>query len=285
MAIDLHMHTTWSDGTMSPEELVLHAKENGLSTIAITDHDIVDGNADAIRYGEKYGVNVVPGVELSLDVSLPNNGHMHMLGLFIDLSVTSIADTLNYLREERDKRNHKILATLKELKMPLSMEELLEEAGEGSVGRPHIAKLMHRHGYVQSYQEAFDLYLKKGAPAYLEKMKLGAEEGLNLIREARGLAILAHPVTLGYENIEDTKNKIRELKEMGLHGFEVYYSLHSAEFTAAMEQFAADEGFLISGGSDFHGGNKPDIRIRYGKGNLDIPDSVYENLKTAHRAL
>ena len=285
MAIDLHMHTTFSDGTMSPEELVLHARENGLTTIAVTDHDIVDGNEQALSFGNKYDVTVVPGVELSIDVSLPNNGHMHVLGLFIDHTNQSISGTLTFLREERDRRNHKILATLGDLGMPLTMDELLQEAGEGSVGRPHIARLMHRHGYVRDYQEAFDKYLKKGAPAYMDKVKLDQEKGLQLIKDAGGLAILAHPFSLGYDDFEETKNKIRELRELGLHGFEVYYSLHSDRFTRQLLEFAKQEDFLISGGSDFHGQNKADIRIGVGRGNLNIPDDVYRNLRDFHAKL
>ncbi len=283
MAVDLHMHTNFSDGTLSPEALVKHALANGLDAIAVTDHDIARGNAAAIRFGKKYGLEVVPGVELSIDCKLPNSGHMHILGLFIDYENRELNESLDFLRNERDRRNHKILAVLKELNMPLTMEELLEEAGEGSVGRPHIARLMQKHGYVKDYQEAFDRYLKKGAPAYMDKVKLDEKQGLELIKNAGGLAILAHPMLMNFDSFEEMGRKILELRPLGLDGFEAYYSLHSPEITTWLENFAVEHDFLISGGSDFHGENKPDIKIRTGKGNLDISNKIYDNLKKYHQ--
>ncbi len=277
--IDLQMHSTFSDGSMTPTELVQKAKSMGLTAIALTDHDTIDGLPEFLMAGKKYQIETVPGVEISVDIKLPNNGHMHILGLFINPEDEPLKSTLDYLRTQRNLRAEKIVRRLVELSMPITMEELLEEAGEGSIGRPHIAKIMVRKGYVSSIMEAFEKYLKKGGPAYIDKVKLGERDAIKLIKEAGGLAILAHPHLMRYNTFEETRNKILALKELGLDGFEVYYSGMPAEISQKLLHLAQEYDFAISGGSDFHGENKDGIQMGYGVGDLNIPDNIYFQIK------
>jgi len=279
MAVDLHTHTTYSDGTLTPQQLVIHACERKLTALAVTDHDITSGNDEAMYYGKKYGIDIVPGVELSIDCTLPNSGHMHILGLLIDFNDDILNRTLDFLRAEREKRNHKIAAILAGMNMSISVAEIEQEAGEGSAGRPHIARLIVQKGYATSLQEAFDRFLKKGAPAYVKKVKLDEQEAIKLIHDANGLSILAHPSTLQYDAKQQLADKILQLKYLGLDGIEVYSSFHRQELTTWLEEFAQQHDMVISGGSDFHGTNKQEIQIGSGKGNLKIPDKVYQQLQ------
>jgi len=278
--IDLHTHSTYSDGSMTPEELLQEAKRIGLSAIALTDHDTIDGVAEFTELGKKYGITTVPGVEISVDTKLPNNGHMHILGLLIDPYSAELRDTLNYLLTQRNLRAERIIQKLRDLEVDITMEELLAEAGEGSIGRPHVARILLRKGIVSSIQEAFDVYLAKGKPAYMDKEKLGETGALKMIHDAGGLAILAHAHLMHYDTFAEAREKILELKELGLDGFEVYYSGMPREYTDNLLKLAEEEGFLVSGGSDFHGANKEHILMGSGKNNdLDIPDEVLTRLQ------
>ena len=279
--IDLHMHSTYSDGSQTPEQLILEAKTKGLRAIALTDHDTVDGIAEFVALGEQHGITTVPGVEISVDTKLPNNGHMHILGLLINPQATQLKETLNYLMKERNERAQQIINRLQALDIDITMEELLAEAGEGAIGRPHVAKILLRKGVVSSIQEAFDVYLAKGKPAYMDKKKLGEADAIRMIHEAGGLAIMAHAHLMHYDTFEETKAKLLELKELGLDGFEVYYSGMPSEFSRQLIELAEQHDFAIYGGSDYHGANKPGIEMGTGKnGDLQVPDSVLEQLLT-----
>lgn len=282
--IDLHMHSNFSDGSMTPTELISKAKQIGLSAIALTDHDTIDGVPELMETGKKNDLTTVPGVEISIDTSLPNNGHLHMLGLFIDPYSKELKETLDYLRTQRNLRAEKIINKLNDLNIPVTMEELLEEAGEGSIGRPHVAKILVRKKVVQSIQEAFDIYLAKGKPAYMDKVKLGEKDAIGMIKNANGLAILAHPHLMNYDTFEETREKILTLQEMGLDGYEVHYPGMPVDFSGNLLKLARENNFLISGGSDFHGTNKDDIAMGTGKGELAVPDEVYHNLRAAWEA-
>ncbi|NOX36392.1 MAG: PHP domain-containing protein [Calditrichaeota bacterium] len=277
--IDLHMHSNFSDGSLSPTELVEEARSLGLTAIALTDHDTIDGVPEFLEAGERLGVTTVPGVEISVDTKLPNNGHMHMLGLFIDPTSQTLKSTLDYLREQRNLRAEKIIRKLNELGIPITLEELLEEAGEGSIGRPHVAKILVRKGVVASIQEAFDIYLAKGKPAYMDKVKLNEVDAIQMIHDAGGLAILAHPHLMNYPTFEEAKARILQLREIGLDGFEIYYSTMPREYSEGLIQLAKEMGFATSGGSDYHGANKDDIQMGRGLGDLMVPDELYVELK------
>ncbi|GAB4379275.1 MAG: PHP domain-containing protein [Calditrichia bacterium] len=277
--IDLQMHSNFSDGSMSPTQLVEEAKAIGLTAIALTDHDTINGVPEFLQAGQTYKMTTVSGVELSVDTRLPYHGHMHILGLFIDPRNQELKRTLDFLRNKRKERAEKILQKLNELGVPVTKEELLEEAGEGSIGRPHLAKIMVRKKFVPSISEAFEKYLKKGGPAYVDKVKLGEADAIRLIKQAGGLAILAHPHLMKYDTFEETREKILQLKALGLDGLEVYYSGMPAAFSQKLIKLAEEEHFAISGGSDYHGANKDGIQMGRGKGDLAIPHIVYENLK------
>ena len=277
--IDLQIHSTFSDGSLTPTELVKEAKAKGLSAIALTDHDTIDGLPEFMAAGKKDGVITVPGVEISVDIKLPNHGHMHILGLFINPYDKDLKSKLEFLRTERNKRAEKIIQKLNDLGLKVTLEELLAEAGEGSIGRPHIAKIMLRRGFVSTIQEAFNLYLGKGKPAYVDKVKFGEEEAIKMIKNANGLTILAHPHLMKYDSLQETQEKILALKTYGLDGLETYYSTMTEEYSQALVKFAQENQLVISGGSDYHGNNKDGIFMGIVDGQRNIPDSVYHNLK------
>lgn len=277
--IDLQMHSNFSDGSDTPTALVKKARELGLTTIALTDHDTIDGIPEFIEAGKSYQVNTVPGVEISVDTKLPNNGHMHILGLFIDFNSKELKDTLHFLLNERNKRANKIIQKLEQLNVPITLEELHAEAGEGAIGRPHIAKIMVRKGYVKDISAAFEIYLKKGAPAYMDKVKLEEEDALKMIKNANGLAILAHPHLMNYDTFEEAQDRIRSLVDLGLDGLEIFYSGMPQQYTNMLSKLADWLDLAISGGSDFHGDNKDKIKMGSGLGDLAIPDELYYNLK------
>ncbi|MCB9070620.1 MAG: PHP domain-containing protein [Calditrichae bacterium] len=279
--IDLHMHSTYSDGSQTPEQLILEAKAKGLSAIALTDHDTIDGIPEFMALGETHGITTVPGVEISVDTKLPNNGHMHILGLLVDPYSESLKNTLNFLLKERNERAQRIIRKLTENGVDITMQELLDEAGEGAIGRPHVAKILVRKGVVGSIQEAFDIWLAKGKPAYMDKTKLGESDAIKMIHDAGGLAIMAHSHLMHYDTFAEARDKLLELKELGLDGFEVFYSGMPKEYTDGLLALAESHGFAISGGSDYHGDNKPGIFMGTGKDNdLNIPDTILEHLKT-----
>lgn len=283
MAVDLHTHTNFSDGNLSPQELVDKAAACGLTAIAITDHDEIQANAIAVDYARKYTVNIVPGVEFSIDYTLPGTAHLHLLGLFLDINNMHLNEVLNDLRTARKKRAYEILDKLNNLGLNLKKDDLEKIAGQGSAGRPHLAQLLINAGRVNSVWEAFNKYLSKGKPAYVPKKKLKLTQAMDLIHEAKGLAILAHPVSLRFEQYRDLDIFIQELKKEGLDGIEAYYTSHTANFTKYVLKAAKRNNLLISGGSDFHGSVKPDTELGTGRGNLNIPDQVYFDLKEAAR--
>ncbi len=278
--IDLHTHSTFSDGTFTPAELISSAQAIGLSAIALTDHDTVAGVPVLQAAAKKSNVEVVPGVEISVDVKLPNKGHMHILGLLIDPSHAELKQTLTFLARERALRGERIVENLQRLGMEVSQQELQEMAGEGAVGRPHVARILLQKGYVRDIQEAFDRFLGKGCPGYVDKKKLDEAGAIRLIHNAGGLAILAHPQYMNFSAFAETREKILQLKMLGLDGVEVFYSGMPGDFQKALQSLAIEENLAISGGSDFHGENKPDISLGSGRDNdLHIPLEILEALK------
>lgn len=275
--IDLHIHTTASDGTFSAKDVVSFSLAKGLKAIAITDHDTIDGIEEALVAGKELGLEVIPGVELSVEFP---KGEMHILGYFIDHKSLSMQKNLKMLQEHRDARNPKVIEKLQDLGLKVSLEEAEAKAGGKVLGRPHIAAVLMDKGYVDSIQEAFDKYLAKGKPAYEPKEKLTPKEGIQLIKEGGGLAILAHPKHLGLEG-EEIDRLISELVAFGLDGIEVYYTTHSPAEIESYEKLCQKYQLLATGGTDFHGNNKPDIKLGEGKGNLEVPYELVVKLKAA----
>lgn len=273
--IDLHTHSTASDGTFSPEELVYLAKKEKLQALALTDHDTVDGLKSAYQTAKEVNLPFLCGVEISVKFEGP--GHFHLLGYFLKPEISEIDETLQRLKKAREERNKKMIEKLNMLGIEITLDELREIA-QGEIGRPHMATLLVKKGVVKSFDEAFEKYLKKGALAYVPKALLTPEEAIKLILQAKGAPVLAHPITLKLDYLK-LKNYLKSLKDVGLIGIETFYPEHNPEFTKFLIDCAKELNFLITGGSDFHGKNKPDIKLGRGLNNLNVPFKCYENLK------
>ncbi len=254
MLIDFHTHTTASDGTFTPGQLVDEIKNNGIKYYSITDHDTIDG-VKAVKYTPK-GTAFITGVEISGE--FPKT--LHILGYGFDPQHTELNDSLNQLQAFRKNRNAKMLEKMANLGFKITMEELIQEAGSDLVGRPHFANLMLRKGYVATYQEAFDKYLKKGAPLYMNKKRFDPDKAIELIHKAGGIAVMAHPYQTKLEG-EALENLVKELVSYGLDGIEVFYSQHTPEQIVQYKAFASKYNLIATAGSDFHGANKPDIPL------------------------
>ncbi|RJP56454.1 MAG: PHP domain-containing protein [Deltaproteobacteria bacterium] len=274
--IDLHVHTTASDGTLTPSELVRYAKEKGLNAIAITDHDTIEGNMEALKEGDRIGLEVIPGVEISVECPY---GTMHLLGHFIDIDNGFLKENLEFLQRMRAERNSKILDRLKGLGMTIEYSDVLQVAGGGQIGRPHFAQTIVRGGYTKTSQEAFERFLKKGGPAYVDKFRFKPEEAIGLILKSKGIPVLAHPFTLAGLDPGGLEEFIVQLIGWGLKGIEVYYPDHTDEQIASYRYLAEKHRILITGGSDYHGNNKPGGDIGVYKGNMELSLSLVEEMR------
>jgi predicted metal-dependent phosphoesterase TrpH len=275
--IDLHLHTTYSDGSLPPAEVLGLARKAGVSALAITDHDIVDGIPEAIEAGAHLGIEVIPGIEIS---SCYGESELHMLGYFLDWKDSELSSRLAQLRASRHRRNPRIIEKLNELGLDLTYEEVKALAGTESIGRPHIARVLMAKGYVRSAKEAFDRYLAEGAAAYVPRDLPEPAEAIAWIRTARGIPVLAHP-TWVKESAEGLFGLCDKLKAHGLGGIEVHYSTHKPQQTSQFLEIARRLDLLVTGGSDFHGLTKPDIEVGVGRGNLKVPEKLLEPLKKA----
>jgi len=275
--IDLHLHTTYSDGSLSPTMIVELAHKVGLTALAMTDHDSTDGLLEAMVAATSYGIEVVPGVEIS---SLYQEAETHILGYFFNSHDSLFQKRLRELRETRHDRNCEIVQVLTSLGLSLAYREVQDVAGHGSVGRPHIAQVLVMKGYVRTIGEAFDRYLKQGAIAYVPRTLPSTAEVISWIRETRGVAVLAHPNWVK-GNGEGIGKICRVFKENGLQGIEVFYSTHSPRQTAEYLSLAKNLDLLPTGGSDFHGIAKPGIEIGIGKGNLKVSEKLLDALRLA----
>ncbi len=275
--IDLHLHTTHSDGSYSTREVMAFAKQAGLTALAITDHDIVEGIPEATAIGEELGIEVIPGVEIS---SRLGESELHILGYFLNWTDPLLAQRLQTLRDSRHLRNPKIVQRLNELGVPITYEEVRALAGTESVGRPHIARLLMEKGIVTSAKEAFDRYLANGRPAFVDRELPEPAEAVQWIREAGGVPVLAHP-TWVRTSADGLRVLVRELKAAGLGGMEVHYSTHTPSQTTEYLDLAKQCDLLVTGGSDFHGVTKPDIEVGIGRGHLKVSAKLLDPLRKA----
>ena len=275
--IDLHLHTTHSDGSLRPSDVLTLAKQANVSALAITDHDITTGIPEAMATGETLGIEVIPGVEIS---SFDGKSELHILGYCVRWQDVEFNRRLATLRESRHRRNPLIIERLREAGLDVTYEEVRALAGTESVGRPHIAQLLMQKKYVSSAKEAFDRYLAEGRPAYVARELPTPAEAISWIREAKGVAVLAHP-TWVKESAEGLRTCVTTLKEDGLGGIEVHYSTHSKSQTAGYLDLAHRLDLLITGGSDFHGLTKPDIEVGSGRGDLKVNPRLLAPLKEA----
>ncbi|MEJ2546015.1 MAG: PHP domain-containing protein, partial [Calditrichaceae bacterium] len=216
MSIDLHTHTNFSDGSLSPEALIDIAIEKKIKALAITDHDEVGAIHPAIQYTKNKPIEIVPGVELSIEYKLPAQGHLHILGLFIDYQNKELKRILDQLKHARYDRIKQMVQKINAMGYNLDFDELEQSIGSGSAGRPHLARMLIEKGIVKNIRDAFGKFLSKGQPAHVPKKKLSAEAAIELIHQAGGLAIIAHPFSLGYETYPEMGREILKLKSMGL---------------------------------------------------------------------
>ncbi len=296
MYCDLHTHSTASDGTDAPADLPRLAKQAGLSAVALTDHDTTAGLDAFLAAAKKAKIKAVPGIELSADPSLfydnPDKvdrlGTLHILGYYIEPDASHLAAIEVRLREARAQRNPAMVVKLKELGLQIDYEEVIEAAGgaKGStneagliVGRPHIGQVLMQKGYVKSIHEAFSRYIGQGGLAYVRKDRLSAEEAINAIHEAGGLAVLAHPVQLGFTSHEKLEHAVAKLRSLGLDGIESRHSDHNPSDVEQFNKLAQRFKLLTTGGSDYHGSRKT-IAL----GSQKVPFTAYENLLNAHTA-
>ena len=272
--IDLHCHSTFSDGSLTPEELVAEAERIGLTALALTDHDCLAGLERFLAAGVGKRIRLVPGIELSVDCAF---GTMHMLGYWMRPDDPELNAQLEWVRDGRAMRNREILRKLNELGMAMTWDEVKAAAGDGVVGRPHFAQVMLAKGYAKDKGEVFDKWLGDGKPAYADRPRLTAERAIELIRGAGGVAVLAHPFTLRIGK-ESMAKLVAGLAASGLGGMECYYSEHSADLTKEFLALAEANGLVATGGSDFHGEMSPGVSLGTGFGGLNVPDEVVDRL-------
>ena len=275
--IDLHLHTTFSDGTHSPTEVVHFAHDAGVTTLAITDHDTVEGIPESLSAGNSLGIEIIPGIELS---SRFEGREIHILGYLFDWKNATLLDRLTKQRASREQRNPLVVEKLNELGLELSYEEVKTKAGAGSVGRPHIAEVLVEKAYVKTTKEAFDRYIADGRPAHIVRELPDSSEAITWIRDAGGVPVLAHPHWTKQKGAE-LHTTCHKLKKAGLMGIEVFYSTHTRRQTSEYLEVARKIGLIITGGSDFHGTAKPGIQVGRGKGNLKVTDKLLEPLRKA----
>ena len=274
--IDLHTHSTVSDGSDAPRRIPELAAEAGCSAVALTDHDRLDGVAEARERAEELGITLIAGCELSC-ASPAAAGSMHMLVYFVEATEGPLQNKLAELQAVRDDRNRALAERLGDLGLPVTYEEMQEEAGGSGAGRPHAAAVLVRKGVVASVGEAFERWLADGRPGYVERTRLEPAEALRLVRESGGVASVAHPLSMKLPDAE-LEATMRELAELGLAGMECIYGRFSPEEREGLAGMARRLGLVATGGSDHHGTYKPDLSVGVGQGDLDVPESALEEL-------
>jgi hypothetical protein len=273
--VDLHVHSTYSDGTFTPSMLIEEAVNKGLSAIALTDHDATDGIDEGLLAAGKAGIELIPGIEFS---TFYNKKEIHIVGLFIDHKNPEFARRLCDFREGRENKNIKMCEKFKEIGIDVSYEEMKEMYPNAVITRAHFADYLLKKGIVRDRNEAFDRYIGDGCVCYVDREKITPKEAIELIHSVGGVAVLAHPVLYHLGN--DAMQALMDyLCANGLQALEAVYSTYSASDERDMRRLAAKYGILISGGSDFHGQNKPKISLGTGLGRLFVPDEVLENLR------
>jgi predicted metal-dependent phosphoesterase TrpH len=278
--VDLHCHSTASDGGLTPGELVARAANQGIEVLALTDHDTTEGVPAALAEAQRWGLTLVPGVEIS---TISGREEIHLLGYFIDLEHEELQALLTITREARRERAQEMLARLARLGMPVEWERVVEvSGGGGSIGRPHVAATLLEAGHVSSYDEAFDLWIGRDRPAYVERYKLLPEEAIQLVAKSGGLTVLAHPYVYNRRGERkaglNLKQWLPRLRAAGLDGLEVYYPNYPRRASRQLLALAIKHGLLITGGSDFHGGI-----LGNGLGSVAVPWAAWEGIERRHR--
>lgn len=272
--VDLHTHTNASDGALSPEALVDRALAVGVEHLAITDHDTVDALSGAMARAQELGIDLIPGLELSTDIP---NGEVHLLGYYIDFGDAELLGVLEAMRDSRVNRARRMVEKLKRLGMPLEWDRVRELAGGGSVGRPHVAQAMLEKGYISTMAEAFEKWIGRTGPAYVERYKLTPTEAIALVRRVGGVPVLAHPL-----DIPGLEAMVAGLAAEGLLGLECYYGKYTEDQVTYLTALADKYGLIRTGGTDFHGlPNMDDVPL----GGTYVPVGCVEELRTAYARL
>lgn len=278
-AIDLHTHSNASDGSLSPAELVKKGAEVGLKALALTDHDSTQGLGEAIHAGRQFGLEVIPGCELSVVYPV---GFMHLLGLWLPETPKLLLEKMRYLQERRHVRNLKIIRALQDLNIDIAYQDVKDLAGQASVGRVHIAMVLVQKKVVPDIQQAFAGYLGTQGLAYYSKDKLGPEEAIGLLKQEGASVVLAHPYSLELSR-DQLRLELARFKDLGLDGLEAYSSEHSPAQTEMFLALCREHDLLVSGGSDFHGEGRPWVSLGRGRGNLDLSYGLLEAMKERRR--
>ena len=273
--IDLHVHSTASDGTLTPTELAAEAKKQGLLAFALTDHDTVDGVAEARTAAQSAGIELVPGVELSTEYK---EKELHMVGLFLDETNPRLLKHLTHFRDNRKNRNLKMYELLRQEGFDITKEALQEMFPDAVLTRAHVARFLLDKGYIKSISEAFEKYIGDGCRCNVPREKISPQEAIELIHHAGGKAILAHPI-LYHLSDQRLRELIADCLDCGLEGIEALYSTYQPGDERYIRSLAEEYGLKLSGGSDFHGSNKPHIRLGSGTGSLAVPYEFLEELK------
>lgn len=275
--LDLHTHSTFSDGGDTPDELVRQARDAGLRALALTDHDNARGIPSFLASCRARGVTGIAGIELSVAVA---SGTFHLLGFGIAPEHEELRATLERVLDGRAWRNQRILEKLNALGCALSWEEVAALAGQDVVGRPHFARAMMARGWVGSAQEAFDRFLARGAPAYVDRFRLEPAEAMRLVRAAGGLPVIAHPFSWS-DDVAALDTRLGELRELGLGGIEAYYPEHTPAMTIDLLRLARRHGLIVTGGSDYHGAAAAGVPLEIASRRLAVPDSLLAPLLAA----
>lgn len=277
--IDLHVHSTASDGTLRPTEIIAAARRLNLGAISITDHDTLAGAREALSAGVPPSVKFLTGVEISTHppASYSLAGSMHLLGYGIRLDEPALNGELARLQAARANRNPEIVRRLNALGLAISYDALVASC-EGQLSRPHIARYLREKGYVASIDDAFDTYLGKGRPAYVDKYRIDWRRAIQLVRDAGGRAVLAHPGLLNLPDENTLERLIVTMTSAGLSGIEVYYPDHTSQQTIRYEALARSHGLIMTGGTDYHGAMTPHIELGIGRGDLHVPYDLYEEI-------
>ena len=272
--IDLHLHSTHSDGTLEPSQLVRMAKKKNLAAVSVTDHDTISGTGEALEEGRKSNVLVIPGIELSV---VKDKHYFHLLGYGFDWKNEMLARSLKVLQNSRRERNARILKILNETGISISESELAALSGRGQTGRPHFARILVEKKVVNTIDQAFERFLKKGAPAYVPRFIYPVAEAIKMIKGAGGITSFAHPVQLGY-SLESLPGLLGELKDAGLDGLETYYPTQKGRIRKKLTDLAIRYGLLETGGSDYHGDIRPGTTMAGGH-DFFVPLHVLERLQ------
>lgn len=248
--LDLHTHTTASDGIRSPRELIDAARADGLAALAITDHDCVDGLPEAVAYAQSIGFRLFPGIEFSIDYP---TGSFHLLGFNVDFRDAELKVVLDDLSAKRSTRANRIVADLNEKGIDIDLDEVVAMAGGGTIGRPHVARVLIRRGYARDMADTFANFMVKGKPGYVKKDKIAFDDAIRHIYRTGGIPIIAHPISIGYADYTQFEGLLKDFISRGVKGLEAYAPLHQAHDVSALVRLAEKYNLVITGGSDYHG--------------------------------